>query len=510
MPACYGLCMDEKLGKFIEDFGALVELAQAGTNRVQDGTQLLDTLNEHLGLPAHDLSVVVEQVPPHRLVDLDILLEALAGRDPDGRLVGIGGGDQRNHLSFSDILQQSHLFPRFPLAQPDYTNLAIAPDEQRQAVALGLWLFSYAGSPVAVLQRDAKPNFGRSFATLEVLATRPGVAADFLAEVRRELEHRSVFKGQVIALSVSDYGPSMGGVTFVRRPALGRGDVILPTGLLDKVEDHALGIARQADVLKRHGQHLKRGLLLYGPPGTGKTHTVRYLLSQSEGTTAVLLSGGSLARVSEAATIARALAPSIVVLEDCDLIAEDRSFGHGPKPLLFEVLDAMDGLDSDSDVAFVLTTNRVDMLERALAQRPGRVDLAVEIPLPSEHERTELLRLYSQGLDFSAPALEGAAAGTAGTTASFAKELIRRSVVAAALAGEVPGDAHLDAAVVQLMEDGEALTRSLLGSNGDGDAAGSFPPGPPGFPGTMPGQMPGAMPGPYRSAVRFTATQEHP
>ena len=78
--------------------------------------------------------------------------------------------------------------------------------------------------------------------------------------------------------------------------------------------------------------------------------------------------------------MARALQPSIVVLEDCDLIAEDRSFGHGPQPLLFEVLDAMDGLASDADVAFVLTTNRVDMLERALAQRPGRVDLAVEIP----------------------------------------------------------------------------------------------------------------------------------
>ncbi len=105
-------------------------------------------------------------------------------------------------------------------------------------------------------------------------------------------------------------------MTFVRRPELSDRDVILPDGLLSRVENHTLGIARQADVLRAHGQHLKRGLLLYGPPGTGKTHTVRYLLSQSEGTTAVLLSGGSLARISEAAKTARALAPSIVVLED--------------------------------------------------------------------------------------------------------------------------------------------------------------------------------------------------
>ncbi|WP_340639342.1 AAA family ATPase, partial [Arthrobacter sp. Hiyo1] len=107
-----------------------------------------------------------------------------------------------------------------------------------------------------------------------------------------------------------------------------------------------------------------------------------------------------------------------MVLEDCDLIAEDRSFGHGPKPLLFEVLDAMDGLDNDADVAFVLTTNRVELLERALVQRPGRVDLAVEIPLPSKHERVELLRLYSNGIAFSASAIEAAAGRTAGTTAS--------------------------------------------------------------------------------------------
>ncbi|WP_284753729.1 ATP-binding protein [Arthrobacter sp. efr-133-R2A-120] len=458
--------MDEKLGKFIEDFGTLTRLAQFGLDRADDGEQLLQALTRHLAVPAHELSVVTEEIPQHRLVDVDIVMEGLAGRDPDWRLVGIGGGDQRHHMSFSDMLQQSRSYPGFPLAQPDYSNLATGPDQQRQAVALGLRLFNYAGSPVAVLQRGAKLDRGRQTASLEVLATHPGVASELLAEVRRGMEHQSVFKGQVIALAVSDYGPSISGVTFIRRPQLASRDVVLPDGLLSKVESHTLGIARQADILAAHGQHLKRGLLLYGAPGTGKTHTVRYLLSQSEGTTAVLLSGGSLARISEAAKIARALAPSIVVLEDCDLIAEDRSYGHGPKPLLFEVLDAMDGLDDDADVAFVLTTNRVDLLERALAQRPGRVDLAVEIPLPSKHERVELLRLYSNEISFSGSAIEGAAAHTAGTTASFAKELIRRAVVAAALAGETPSDVHLGSAVGQLMADSEALTRSLLGSNG--------------------------------------------
>lgn len=216
------------------------------------------------------------------------------------------------------------------------------------------------------------------------------------------------------------------------------------------------------------GQHLKRGILLYGPPGTGKTHTVRFLLGASEGTTAILLSGGTLAHVGEAARMARALQPSIVVLEDCDLIAEDRSFGHGPQPLLFEVLDAMDGLDADADVTFVLTTNRVDMLERALAQRPGRVDLAIEVPLPAEAERAALLRLYAAGLPLTAAGIGSAAGRTEGTTASFTRELVRRTVLAAALQGGPVTDGHLLAAVEELMSDGAALTRSLLGSGGPG------------------------------------------
>ncbi|OFI37142.1 AAA family ATPase [Arthrobacter sp. SW1] len=466
--------MDENLGKFIKDFGVLARLAQEERENLPNGNQLLETLNGHFGREAVDLPVVTEEFPSHRLVDLDILLESVAAKDPEHRLLGIGGGNQRNHSSFSDMLQHSRMFQGFPLAQPDYSNLAVGPDEQRQVLASGLRLFSYDGVPCAVLQREANPQYGRHMATLELISPGPAATTALLAEIRAGLEHTSVFKGQVIALTMGDYGPHMGGVTFVRRPGLDRQDVILPEGLLDRVEDHALGIARQSAVLQEHGQHLKRGLLLYGPPGTGKTHTVRYLLSQSEGTTAVLLSGGTLARISEAAGIARALAPSIVVLEDCDLIAEDRSYGHGPKPLLFEVLDAMDGLDSDADVAFVLTTNRVDMLERALAQRPGRVDLAVEIPLPSEEERERLLQLYSKGLGFSAGSVKAAAARAAGTTASFTKELVRRAVVTAALAGEAPSDAHLAGAVGQLMADGEALTRSLLGSNGqhpDGGAA---------------------------------------
>ncbi|BAS16050.1 hypothetical protein AHiyo8_43530 [Arthrobacter sp. Hiyo8] len=76
--------MDEKLGKFIEDFGTLTRLSQLGFDHGDDGEQLLQALTGHLAVPAHELSVVTEEIPQHRLVDVDIVMEGLAGRDPTG------------------------------------------------------------------------------------------------------------------------------------------------------------------------------------------------------------------------------------------------------------------------------------------------------------------------------------------------------------------------------------------------------------------------------------------
>ena len=99
-----------------------------------------------------------------------------------------------------------------------------------------------------------------------------------------------------------------------------------------RVERHALGVAAHRDALLAAGQHLKRGLLLYGPPGTGKTHTTRYLVGQMDGYTRLLLTGRALHAIGSAAELARDLQPAVIVLEDVDLVAEDRSFGPGVEP----------------------------------------------------------------------------------------------------------------------------------------------------------------------------------
>ncbi len=456
------------------------------------GRRLSEALQEHLGVEPHLLAVVGAPVPAHRLVDADIALSEVMAADPDATIIGIAG-DARHHMSLGDLVQRFH-GPGMAVGQVDYDRMPTGPgkDDQRQVVTSGIRLFIFEGRPVAVRQQGMNRQFGRETGTIEVVAQDRELSDALMARVQALMDERSVIRGQVVTFGSDPYGPGLAGVTFIERPTVDAAAVVLPDGVLGRVARHVIGMGEQRERLVAHGQHLKRGVLLYGPPGTGKTHTVRHLLSATPGTTAVLLSGGSLRFIHDAAKVARAHQPAIVVLEDCDLVAEDRSFAPmGASPLLFEVLDALDGLDADADVAFILTTNRVEDLEVALSQRPGRVDLAAEIPLPDAEGRRELLRLYGGHL-FGAEAISAAASRAEGTTASFAKELVRRAVLAAALSDEPPSDGHLSLALDELLSDAQRLTRSLLGVGSRDDDA---------LDGVRPGMPSGRLPRPARSVA---------
>jgi hypothetical protein len=421
-------------------------------------TPLGDLLSEHLATDAAQVSVVQELIADHRLVDADIALEALAA-DGDGRLIGVTGGDQRHHQGLAEFVTNSHV--RYAPGPVDYAERATGPSSSKRVVSLGIRLLQFDGSPIALAQRAAAPQFGRQTAMVEVMGTDPDGVTRFLEALRRTMVERSVLRGQVLSFQPTEYGRDAG-ATFVARPSVAADDIVLPDGVLDEIVQHVITIGTHRAALQRAEQHLKRGVLLYGPPGTGKTLTVRHLLSATPDATAVVLTGSSIRFVSAAAEIARTFQPAIVVLEDIDLVAMERH--ASPQPLLFEVLDALDGLDGDADVAFIMTTNRVEVLERAIAERPGRVDLAVEVPLPALPERRRLFRRYAHNLPYSDDALDAAAQRSEGTTGSFAKELIRRSVLRAAKAERTPGDDDLTAELTRLMDSREQLTRTMLGS----------------------------------------------
>jgi hypothetical protein len=431
-------------------------------------------LRAHLGAGSGGLPVVSGTWPGYDHVNVQAGLDAwLAAGGRRHELAGLTGF-RHQVFGLGDLLQAGSDAYGVGVGSIALDRRPSGPGGQTLAcVQCGIYLIDEAGAPVAMLMRGPDERTGIEDATLEVCAPDQAVAQRVLDEVSDLVVAHNVFRGHVLSFSgdVFDRGGSTL-LQFQDRPQLDRAGVILPADVLDGIERHVLGIARQAGRLTASGQHLKRGLLLHGPPGTGKTHTIRYLLGQLPSSTVVIMSGAALRFIGQACSVARTLQPSVLVIEDVDLIAEDRARQPGQHPLLFELLNQMDGLGADVDVTFLLTTNRADMLEAALAARPGRVDHAAELPVPDAAARRALMELYRGGLILDLADAQSAVDRTEGVTASFLKELLRRAALQAAEREPAADpaaplrvtDADMTAALDELLDSSSQLTAILLGS----------------------------------------------
>src|SRR3954454_1664200 len=464
------------------------------TARYDDRPTFPKIFAAHLRTDLDEVEVVEESWPPYDLVNVQVGLDAfLAGDGVGHELVGM-----RNHrhreFGLADLLRPSEHEAYGPHpGNVAWTQLASGPDGKVTPAALAaIYLVTvderYGDGAVkgptrlVFMLRGSDPESGMGLVQLHLAAGAPGAAAAVAAEIRRLAIVHNVFRGQVISFAHDMFGERASALQFHRRPTVSAEQVILPSETLAAIRRQVVGVAQHRERLLAAGQHLKRGLLLYGPPGVGKTHSVRFLISQMTDVTIVELSGDSLGAIATACSVARTLQPAMIVVEDVDLIAEEREMYGGPSPLLFQLLNEMDGLAEDTDVVFLLTTNRADVLEPALAARPGRVDQAVVLEVPDADARRRLFALYRGALDVDESNLDSVIERTEGVTASFLKELLRR---AALIAAEADGGgprlsvsaAQLDGALDELMDTRNAMTRTLLGGRRSGpDATRPRPP----------------------------------
>jgi len=450
-----------------------MELAGRAVTANAPANELALRVTGHLGCPMSEVVPVTEQFAIWDHVNVQRGVDAyLAVQGSSGTWFGASGAARRPDEGLLSLIAMADHTPSIRFGAASYGTAPIGPDENTEVVELGLIASSAPDGKPVIVALHAVKQFGQPRCTLEVLAADAATATATRDEIGRLIRANNAFRGQVLSFGESEHhGNEL--VSFLPRPSVSAQDVILPDGLLDTIEQHIVGIGEWSAGLLDSGQHLKRGLLLHGPPGTGKTHTVRYLTGRLSSTTVILLTGTSIRYIDRAAALARRLQPSMVVLEDVDLVGMDRDYSDGSNPLLFSLLEAMDGVGADADVTFVLTTNRADILEVALADRPGRVDLAIEIPRPDAACRQRLLRLYARDLAIDAD-LVRVAGDTEGVTASLIKELIRRVVLASLRAGDSPPvlrSAYFAAVLAEMNSEHNALTRSLLGgertANGD-------------------------------------------
>lgn len=437
--------------------------------RAAERPTLHSIVGDHLGVPAHDLPVVEESWPAYEHVNVQGALDRwLADPARTHELVGLTGYRHRGPFGLSDLLNADP-FDYRGIRQGNVTRITLPSGPggaTRECLRAAVVLVSTGQERLALLVRGADPESGLEGVAVEVVAADAGVARQAAERLRRLAVELNVYRGQVVSFGRSMFGERGSLLRFHERPHVSAEDLILPEATFADLRRQVVGVARNSARLRAAGQHLKRGLLLYGPPGVGKTHTVRYLMGELTDTTIVQLTGETLAGIRDACSIARTLQPAMIVVEDVDLIAQERDHYAGEGSLLFTLLNEMDGLDEDADVVFLLTTNRADLLEPALASRPGRVDQAVHIDLPDRAARRRLVQLYRGRLDVDLGRLDDVLERTDGVTASFLKELLRRAAVGAAdrSDGELRVTADdLDAALADLLDTRNQMTRAVLG-----------------------------------------------
>src|ERR671928_1379108 len=251
------------------------------------------------------------------------------------------------------------------------------------------------------------------------------------------LEGRVVAKGDIIPLNImgrkigfviTSLSPSAGGASLVDSnrtefiigsvpKATTRGGAGVPRvtyedigGLKNEVQKVREMIElplRHPEIFERIGIEAPKGVLLYGPPGTGKTLLAKAVANETNanfysiGGPEIMSKfyGESEERLREIFKEAEENAPSIIFIDEIDSIAPKREevSGDVEKRVVSQLLTLMDGIEARGKLVVIGATNRPNAIEPAL-RRPGRFDREIEIGIPVEEGRFEILQIHTRGM----------------------------------------------------------------------------------------------------------------
>src|SRR2546425_3953725 len=333
------------------------------------------------GYPLERIVTAARSFPVASRVDLQLAVDNFFANRDKPTLLGI-------HVMFGfETPTLSHLFSAgtFPveIGPLQHDDLDVGDDTPVRCLRNGLWLSKDGDLPFALLLSPAMQRGGIVTGGIHIELGVPdgelGLAFSqrFFEELESQVRAGTTYRGRVISLeSDREYHGKGGAVKVHRLRTVPKEEVILPAKTLELLDRNLSGFIRAREHIKRLGLSAKKGVLFYGPPGTGKTHTIHYLASQLPEHTTLLITAEQVGLLDEYFRLARFLQPALVVVEDVDLIARNRERMDSAceEVLLNKLLNEMDGLRQDADVIFILTTNRPDQLEPALASLPGRID----------------------------------------------------------------------------------------------------------------------------------------
>eukprot|EP00735_Rhodelphis_limneticus_P013894 TRINITY_DN7856_c0_g1::TRINITY_DN7856_c0_g1_i1::g.23808::m.23808 TRINITY_DN7856_c0_g1::TRINITY_DN7856_c0_g1_i1::g.23808 ORF type:complete len:803 (-),score=249.15,sp/P54774/CDC48_SOYBN/80.67/0.0,AAA/PF00004.24/1e-47,AAA/PF00004.24/1.5e-46,CDC48_N/PF02359.13/4.5e-23,AAA_22/PF13401.1/1.2e+03,AAA_22/PF13401.1/1.5e-05,AAA_22/PF13401.1/0.0031,RuvB_N/PF05496.7/1.2e-05,RuvB_N/PF05496.7/9.2e-06,AAA_16/PF13191.1/1.6e-05,AAA_16/PF13191.1/0.00044,AAA_17/PF13207.1/2.1e-05,AAA_17/PF13207.1/0.00078,AAA_33/PF1 len=164
---------------------------------------------------------------------------------------------------------------------------------------------------------------------------------------------------------------------------------------------------RHPQLFKSVGVKPPRGILLYGPPGSGKTLIARAVANETGAFFFLIngpeimskLAGESESNLRKAFEEAEKNSPAIIFIDEIDSIAPKREKTHGEveRRIVSQLLTLMDGLKQRAHVVVIGATNRPNSIDPAL-RRFGRFDREIDIGVPDETGRLEVLRIKTRNM----------------------------------------------------------------------------------------------------------------
>ena len=239
-----------------------------------------------------------------------------------------------------------------------------------------------------VMQALIRPGFGYVLDSVGLIYREPDEAA-VIALARDLLQQANPFKNRVVLINrdLRTVRSRMSDKTW---------NDIVPHQRAREELDFIAASIRDRDMLRNEGLSIKRGLMLSGPPGDGKSTAIECFVNGMAGEVSVIIVE-AVEHIRSVYHLAQMLAPTVVILEDLDLMTKTRQNPYASvakDDVTGELLQVLSGGSAYADIVTIATTNHPEAIDESLAKRAGRFDAHVRMGFPNDEEKQRILDLY--------------------------------------------------------------------------------------------------------------------
>ncbi len=457
--------------RFVVLLAAVIPIAYLVV-RIQTAKSFVDKqIADIIGDPT-EFFVFSRNLPGYRFVDVYRAAEMYSESLSAHKLETQHNEELNSILNGAFYTEQNRL-----IKPPEYKARQVGPDQEKFFAADNFWVVPNVLSTTVGVIRVRTVDYTNEV-SIELAASDSADAETAMKKILDDASANSIYKNKVIEVSFQpEVRDEYGGVEirervdpqFLSQPPVTEADIIVDDETAEVLNRTIVDFHLRREQLRSLGLPSRRGVLFYGPPGTGKTYTSRYLANKLETATTIVASGNALLQIRSLSNLARMLQPTLVVLEDVDLVYSTRETNFN-NTALGEMMNELDGFKPDDEIIFVLTTNSIERVEGAIKERPGRISQCIYFGAPLPELRKRYLASLLKNYDLGELDLNKVVDKTDGVTQAFLKELVFRTIQFASENGSTtdPGSLKLtnsifDRALAEMRKSAGIAGESIIG-----------------------------------------------